>query len=356
LKSAVVYETLADRGGGERATLVLARAFQADVYTTNYNPESAYPEYELLRVIPSSLISLKHQYPGRVLRLIQGGLIRTEAMFKFRKMDLSAYDLVITVGHAKHVPVCPGGSRIHYELTPTYRYRFEPWVKPWSEYMKLQDRRAMARIKHLACNSENTRAKIKHFYGRDAEVIYPAVNVNKFRAGKSDDYFLAVERISEGKNIEAQLEVFRAVPDERLLIVGSPKQSQFDYLNKLKAIAPSNVIFLGRVSDPDLIDLYSHAKATIQTNLDEDLGRIPIESMASGKPCIAVNSGGFKETIINGETGILVEPPYIDNLSRIVSSFNNADFDPEACRRRAMLFSEEAHIAKMKKLVSLALA
>jgi glycosyltransferase involved in cell wall biosynthesis len=74
--------------------------------------------------------------------------------------------------------------------------------------------------------------------------------------------------------------------------------------------------------------------------------------MASGKPCIAFNAGGFRETIVHGHTGILIDPPYVENLADAIRHFNSADFKQEDCLARAQLFSEEVHIAKMKRLVA----
>ena len=352
MKTAVVFDTLTERGGGERATLVLARAFDADVYTTTYDSQGVYPEYQNFNVFSDPLLSLKLRCQGSVTRSVQGGLFQTECLYKFRKTDLSGYDLVITLGQAKHIPVYPGAKRVHYELWVKNSYRFGNLVKPWVLYMDKVEREAIGRIKTLACNSENIRRQMLDFYHRDAEVIYPAVNINMFHTGKTEDYFLAVERLATEKNIEAQLEAFRMAPQQKLLIAGAPNNSHMPYLKKLRRMAPPNVTFLGRVSDSELIDLYSHARATIQTNLNEDLGRIPIEAMASGKPCIAFNAGGFRETIVHGQTGILIDPPYVENLADAIRHFNNADFKQENCLARAQLFSEEAHIARMKSLVA----
>jgi len=352
LKTAVVYDTLIARGGGERATLVLAKAFNADVWTTTYLPEAVYPEYRALKVYTNPLQSLKLKGRDKFLRIIQGGMVQAEVVYKFRKMDLSGYDLVISIGQgSKHVPIYDIGRRIHYELGVKNNYRFEVFFKPFVIYLRKLDNDATKKIKYLACNSEHTRGKINQYYHRDAEVIYPAVNIKMFRIGESQNYFLAVQRISPDKNIEAQLEAFRLVPGQKLLIVGSPRPSNISYFNELKNEAPSNVSFLGSVSDDKLVDLYSHCKAAIQTHPDEDLGRIPIEAMASGKPCIAVNAGGFMETILHGKTGILVDLPYIENLAKAVREFNGADFNQIDCLQRASLFSEETHIKKMRKIV-----
>jgi glycosyltransferase involved in cell wall biosynthesis len=117
-------------------------------------------------------------------------------------------------------------------------------------------------------------------------------------------------------------------------------------------MAPKTVIFAGSVSDEQLGHLYSRCKAAIQTAIDEDFGIIPVEAMASGKPCIAVNEGGFRETIINGKTGILVNTPYAENLTDAIRNFDNYDFNPSTCKNRARLFSEEKFIERMKKAMS----
>jgi hypothetical protein len=113
---------------------------------------------------------------------------------------------------------------------------------------------------------------------------------------------------------------------------------------KLKQVKPLN--------DDELVDLYSKCKGVIQTGKEEPLGIVPIEAMASGKPCIAVNEGGYKETIINKKTGLLIDPPYVDNFIKAIEIFNNYSFDPEDCRERAMEFSEEVFIGKIKEVAN----
>lgn len=352
MKTAVVYDILIARGGGERATLALAKAFNADVWTTTYDPATIYPAYKNIKIVVNPLKSLKLPVRGRILRYIQSALVQTECIYKFRRTDLSSYDLVITVGQcSKHVPTPKSGHRIHYELGIKENYHFEWLFKPWVIYMRKLDFEAIKQINTLACNSQNIRNKIKRYYNREAMVIYPAVNIKMFQTGEPGDYFLAVERISPDKGIETQLEAFRMVPEHKLLIVGSPQAADYSYFEQLKRIAPPNVTFLGLISDEEVIDLYSHAKAAIQTHPDEDLGRIPIEAMASGKPAIAVNAGGFRETILHGKTGILIDPPYIDNLAEAVRQFNSADFNQNDCLERAQMFSEETHIEMMRNIV-----
>ncbi len=351
MRTAVVFNSLTGRGGAERATLVLARAFHADIWTTTYLPEKVYPEFKLFRVNTSPLKCLEFKWYWGSLDFILRGLIQTEAIFKFKRMDLSDYDLVITVGeYSKHVPVTYQNKRIHYELYVATSHKYKRIFGAWVWYMRKIDCEAISKIGTLVCNSENIKNKIKNVYNRDAEVVYPAVNVNMFRTGTPRDYFLAVQRMVPEKGIETQLEAFQNMPEQKLLIAGSVKERYMPYFQKLMRIAPRNITFVGPVTDDELVKLYAQSKAVIQTNPDEDFGRVPVEAMASGKPCIAINAGGFKESIIHGKTGILVDPPYPENLAKAIGNFSRLDFNPEDCIERAKLFSEEVHIEKMKKI------
>jgi glycosyltransferase involved in cell wall biosynthesis len=353
MKAAVVFDELNNKGGGERAVLVLARAFNADVWTTTYRPEYLYPGYSEINVKSNPLFFLKLRLNTGFLRSINGAICQTESVLKFKHMDIEGYDLVISIGHGgKQVPLYSHQKRLHYELYVKTEYKSEWLFKPWVLYMKKIDKEMTGKISTLACNSENIRNKIRNYYQRDAQVIHPAVNINMFKIGESDDYFLSAQRVAPEKNIETQLEAFRIVSNKKLLIVGYANEKDQTYFRKLKSIAPSNVVFLGSVTDQQLVDLYAHCLAVIQTHPDEDLGRVPIEAMASGKPCIAVNAGGFKETILNGITGLLVDLPYAEKMAYAITHFKKLDFDPADCLDRAKLFSEEAHIIKMRDLVT----
>ncbi len=353
MRTAVVYDSLISRGGAERAALVLARAFNAEIWTTTYLPEAVYPEYAAFRVYDHPLKSLTTRALSGPLDLIRRGLIHTESIFKYRRMNLADYDLVITIGRSsKHVPIYRQTRRLHYELYVVTEYEWEWLFRPWVWYMNKIDQEMIRRLSALACNSENTRTKIRTYYKREAQVVYPAVDIKMFRGGEAAGYFLAVERIAPEKGIETQLQAFRRVPERKLMIVGSPKATDRRYYQKLRRMAPQNVSFLGSISDEELAEVYSHAEAVIQTNPDEDFGRVPVEAMASGKPCIAVNAGGYRETIVNGETGMLIDRPYVDNLAEATRRFNGRDYDGRSCRRRAEQFSEEAHIEKMRGIIA----
>lgn len=349
MKTAVVYDFLFTKGGMDRSTAILARGFNADIWTTLYIPDKTYPELKKMKIFHHPLTFRRR------------GLMQTEAIFKFRNINLSNYDLIITSGDwAKHVGMRKENHpQLHFENTvvrPFYdlydfirirypflqRKAFETWV--W--FMRRLDQQAVQRIDRFACNSEIVRKRIKKYYNREADVVGVPIDVNRFKHRKAEDFFLSVQRIAPPKRVEIQLQAFQNLPGEKLVIVGAYDDQS--YAERLRSIAPKNVEFLGPVSDKKLVDLYSRCKAAIQTSVDEDFGQVPIEVMASGKPAIAVDEGGFRETIIQGKTGLLVKPPYAKNLAVAIKNFDRYEFDPAFCRKRAEMFSEERWIDNLK--------
>ena len=247
MRTVVLYNLLTSKGGGERVALTLSRAFNADIWTTNYVPDTTFSEYHSFNVFSHPLTAFRLSSALKDPNPLWQGLIQTEAVFKYRKMDLSCYDLIISSGLCtKHIAIQDKNHPcIHYEHGVKESYRLERFFKMWTQYMKKLDYEATRKIDVLVCNSENTKKKINRHYHREAQVVYPPVDIKKFKFGEAEDYFLAVERISPRKGIEIQLEAFRRVPEQKLVIIGSPQKSHVPYHQKLIRLAPKNVTFLG---------------------------------------------------------------------------------------------------------------
>jgi len=350
MRTAVVYDFLITKGGMDKATAILAREFKADIWTTSYAPEGTYPEFKKLKIFQHPLTFLPRQ-----------GLMQIEAVFKFRRMDLSNYDLILSSGDwGKHVGVRSGNHpQLHFENTvvrPFYDlYTFiksrlplhrRQLFKLWVWWMRGLDKQAVQKIDKIICNSEVTKGRIKRYYGKDAEVIWVPVDVKRFKQRRSENFYFSVQRIAPPKRVELQIEAFRRLPNEKLVIAG-PYDDR-SYFENLRKNAPENVEFVGPISDEEIVDLYSRCKAAIQTSIDEDFGQVPLEAMASGKPCIAVNEGGFRISITHGKTGLLIDTPYVENLIKTVKNFGRYEFDPVACRKRAEMFTEEKWVEKIK--------
>lgn len=318
---AIVTRMLTVKGGAELAILELAKNFDCDIFTTNFNPNSTFREFSKLNVYSSPLLL------SRNLSLFIKFL-----RFPFIK-KLREYDLIITssgfypklIAVHRYLPPV-----IHYEQSPTnFGIGFARLMSPLDFYVT-------RRIRKLVANSKNTRNKLERRYRRKCDVIYPPVRVEKFKNKPSEDFFLSVQRITPDKRVDIQIEAFKRLP-YKLIVVGSSYNPK--YFNELKRIAPSNVEFRINVKEEELIELYSKCRAVIQTSKDEHFGLVPVESMAAGKPCIAVNEGGFRETVQHGKTGILLKEPYVENLIKAIKELDKYDFNPRELRKRAEEFS-----------------
>jgi glycosyltransferase involved in cell wall biosynthesis len=365
-KFAVAYNDLTAAGGVDRIILPVAAMLSADIVTTSFKPKLARPEYDQLPVRGGALFSDSMPtslHSNRAFSRFLEAIRFTEGVLKFRKMSLGDYSLIFTCGEwAKHLTIrTENHPLVHYELTPPKSlYEFRGEVLPlwqrgiyqkWSRILRRLDREATARIDVLLCVSENTRKRILNFYGRDARVVYPPVDTSRFHPGKSEGFLLSVQRIDRQKRVHLQLEMLRQLPKERLVIVGSAAEPRNRlYEAELRSAAPNNVRFAGSVTEHELIDLYSRCKAVIQTGENEDFGLVPIEAAASGVPCLAPREGGFVETIIHGRTGLLINPPYIENFVQALAEFRESDFDPADCLQIAREFSLDSFVEQMKEV------
>jgi glycosyltransferase involved in cell wall biosynthesis len=148
-----------------------------------------------------------------------------------------------------------------------------------------------------------------------------------------------VNRLYPEKRIELQIEVFRRMPDENLIVVGGYSRGDHAsrYAGDLLKDLPPNVRFLGEVREAELQDLYARCRGLICTAIDEDYGLTPLEAMASGKPVVATDEGGFRETVTPA-TGILVPP----DTESLIMAIQTVGKDPlaykKACQSRAKEF------------------
>jgi glycosyltransferase involved in cell wall biosynthesis len=191
---------------------------------------------------------------------------------------------------------------------------------------------------------------------RNSEIIYPPVETSKYYYKKSKGYWLSVNRLINQKRVDMQIKAFKMLSDEKLIIVGSYEQSEHfkEYADYIKKIKPENVEIKSWINWMEIIDLYSNCKGFITTMKDEDFGLTPIEAMASGKPVIAPNEGGYKETIINGKTGILIDDI---NEYKLIEAINKLgkeiDKNPlkfkKACQEQAKKFDTKIFINKIKE-------
>jgi glycosyltransferase involved in cell wall biosynthesis len=166
------------------------------------------------------------------------------------------------------------------------------------------------------------------------------------------DFWLSVNRLYPEKRIELQVEAFRKMPEEQLVIVGGYSKGDHAsrYAEKIGRNLPPNVNLRGEVTEDELRDLYARCKAHICTALDEDYGLTPLEAMASGKPVVAVNEGGYRETVTE-QTGLLVEP----NVDKIAGAVRFIAKDPARYKEDCFSRAKEFDIAEFRNLIEAAL-
>jgi glycosyltransferase involved in cell wall biosynthesis len=159
------------------------------------------------------------------------------------------------------------------------------------------DLRVAQRDTHYIANGLITQKRIREFWGREAPIVYPPVEIHRFRRSEPEDYFLVVGELVRHKQIEVALEAAKraCVP---IKVVGTGVDQA-----RLQAVYGDHAQFLGRIEDTELAELYSRAKALVMANVEE-FGITAVEAQASGRPVIAVDGGGARETVLNGQTGL----------------------------------------------------
>jgi glycosyltransferase involved in cell wall biosynthesis len=289
------------------------------------------------------------------------------ASSKFASCHFPNYEFYIFSGNwthyaaAKHKPnlwYCHTPVRAFYDLrdyflenqrSPAHRYLARWWISAHKYF----DQKSVKNINVIITNSENTRRRIKKYYDRNASVVYPPVDISKFRCDEYGDFWLSVNRIYPEKRIDLQFEVFRELPEERLVVVGGYAEGDHAsrYYAKLARDIPPNVELRGEVPEEDLLSLYARCKGLICTAVDEDFGLTPLEAMASGKPVVAVKEGGFQETIVHGQTGMLVNANR-DELKRAVKEVaSGPESYKDACIKRAKDFDSQIFLERIRRFI-----
>ncbi|HWQ20183.1 MAG TPA: glycosyltransferase [Methanotrichaceae archaeon] len=357
MKAAIFLDYIGAIGGGERVALMLARALNADLITTDVSREAL----GHLGYGDVNVISLGNTIKYPPLKQITASLM-------FARCDFSdKYDFFIFSGNWSHYAAkrhrpnlwyCYTPVRAFYDLRESMISRQPGTVLKvlatlWIDCHRRFDQRSVKNLDQVVAISKNVQKRIEEYHGMSSCVIYPPVDTSRFRFKEYGDFWLSVNRIYPEKRIDLQFDAFRAMPEEKLVVVGGYALGDHaaQYHDKLVSRIPPNVKMLGEVSEQELIDLYARCKGLICTALDEDFGLTPVEAMASGKPVVAVDEGGFKETVVQGETGLLIRA----DSSDIIRAVKEISKDParyrEPCIARAREFDLPAFLDQISRLM-----
>jgi glycosyltransferase involved in cell wall biosynthesis len=275
----------------------------------------------------------------------------------FASLDLSAYDVVIASSHACAINVRPRPEALFvcYCHTPM-RYAWLPQtdtgvVDPLSglglrlfrNHLRRTDLSASRRPHAFAANSTAVRDRIRRFYGRDATVIHPPVDVERLDAGqeKEPGHFLWVHRLVPYKQPELVMEAFRELPFRLTMVGVGPLEA------RLRKRLPANVELLGWVSRAELAELYGRASGFVHVG-EEDFGITMVEALASGAPVVALDAGGARDIVRAGTDGVLIERAELPALQEAVRAVAARSWDPQALRSRALEFSSARFLEQMR--------
>jgi glycosyltransferase involved in cell wall biosynthesis len=340
---AIIYDRVNKWGGAERVLLAIHKLFpKAPLYTSVYDSKNT-PWSKVFPVVKTSFL----QYIP--FAKSNHELLPLFMPIAFESFDFSDFDLVISVTSeaAKGIKTGPETFHLCYCLTPT-RYLwsgydeyfqnriFKVITKPIVSYLKSWDRKAADHPDKMIAISSEVQKRIRKYYKRDSEIIFPPVELSMNRFFDSDKkHYLLVSRLDYGyKKVDLAIKAFNRL-GLPLVIVGTGRLEK-----KLTRMAKENIRFTGKLSEKELMDYYQNAKALIMPQ-EEDFGIVAIESQNFGVPVIAYKKGGACDTVISGKTGILFEHQTVKSLMQAVKKFAKMRFSERIIRKNAKRFSFE---------------
>jgi glycosyltransferase involved in cell wall biosynthesis len=357
MKTIVLHDYFDIKGGGEKLILTLVKSLNSDL-CFGFKGEVTYSFEDFQSNQLIDLNAYSNKLGWRSIKLLSTFKKKTAFIHKYDTVIYSGLSSIIAVHNHpndKNILYCHTIPRFVYDLKDYYLSKASWWKKPLLQllinYVKLRYERAIEEMDVIIANSDNVKRRIKKYLNRDAIVIYPPVKVDNYKWIKQGDYYLSTARVESYKRVELVVRAFIKMPDKKLIVASGGGD-----LERLQNLATdySNISFTGWCDDEQWQQLIGKAIATIYIPIDEDFGMSPVESMAAGKPVIGVAEGGLLETVVHGETGVLIQDVSVDALVEavFVMSKDKALTMRAACEKRARLFRTQVFLEKMRKLIN----
>lgn len=357
MRTALVHDWVVSKGGAEKCLEIFHELYpDAHLFTLLYScatiREIGFAENQ----VTASFLQKKHGISKKYRRYLP--------LFPYaiEQLDLSEADIILSSSHCVAKGVLTRGDQLHicYCHTPvryawdlTYRYMQENHLQKGVKstlarlvlhYLRLWDTATADRVDYFIANSHYTARRIWRTYRREAAVIYPPVNVEKFKLqAEREDYFLFVSRLVPYKKADLVIRTFieLGLP---LKVVGDGPQ-----MKECRQLSAANITMLGRQEEENVVNLMANARALVFA-ADEDFGIVPVEAQACGTPVIAFGRGGATETVIPADgtnwekaTGIFFYEQSEADIKKAVEQFIKWEncFDRQVIRKNAERFSAE---------------
>ncbi|MCX6812738.1 MAG: glycosyltransferase [Candidatus Berkelbacteria bacterium] len=364
MRVAIIHDYLTKLGGAEEVLKVLHKLYPtAPIFTLLYDKTGTKNQFENgYDIRPSNLQKLPRAIRNRQKLLL------SRFPKAIEKFDLSGFDVVISSSNSfahgvitnpktLHITYCYSPTRYLWDWAPQYLKENNIgfgaagiFIRNLLSKVRLWDFNASKRTDEFIAISKTVAARIKKYYRRDSTVIYPPAATRKYLDNdrKVEDFYLIVSRLSPYKNIDLAIRACNQLK-KSLYIVGEGADKK-----RLENLAGPTIKFLGWQTDETKIELFKHARAFIFPG-EDDFGLTPVESMAAGRPVIALNSGGSTETVVAGKTGEFFDDAknpkdLIDAINRLEKNYSN--YSIENCQSQAGKFSTEIFIKNFSEFVN----
>lgn len=359
MKVVIVCDWMTSIGGAERVVYELHKMYpKAPIYTSYCSPEWM-EKLSGTKVITSYM----QHWPFSKLRKFLPPL---RALW-FSGLDLSNYDLVISSSgaEAKGIKVKKPTVHINYCHAPTHYYwsRYEDYLRnpgfgklDWLARLGLKvllgpmrwwDRKAAQRPDYMIANSTYIKGEIEKYYGRDATVIHPPVDIERFNQAVDEPRrgFVTAGRQTPYKRIDLAVRACSQLDLPLIVLGGGP-----DHKN-LKRLAGNSVTFLRGKSDEELAHYFQTSLAFIFPGVD-DFGIVAVEALAAGTPVIAYKAGGALDYVEPGKTGLFFDEQTTESLVKTLSNFDPDKFNNPTIKKSAAKFSPREFDSKINAFVA----
>jgi glycosyltransferase involved in cell wall biosynthesis len=352
---AFIVDALPAVGGGEKTLFAALEVFpQADIFTLMYNK----PAFESTPLANREIVT---SYLDRLpFAQTRHRLLLPLMPSAIERFDLYKYDVVVSFSYA-----VAHGVRVHHG-TPHISYTYTPMRYAWSDLnldgthsrknpvldllmgqFRAWDKAAASRVHEFVAISQGIAGRIRSAYQREAQVIYPPVETDRFvPSGPRGDYFVTLSRLVPHKRIDLVIEAFAQL-GLPLKIIGDGPQKK-----KLQKGATSNIEFLGYQSEEAVTQLLGCARGFVCA-AEEDFGIAIVEAQAAGCPVITYKGGGALETVIDGATGLLFPEQSAASLVEAVRRFEDQaqDFRRADMLDNAQRFSKSRFTKSFQEFV-----